>query len=206
MWSRLTLTTNQIYTVNAQCYFFPCSTPGTVTVTDGVTHNVVGTVNVGYSPADTVVNPTTNKIYVANVCGNDATCQSPGTVTVIDGATLQTTTVTVGYAPGFSLHGIAINQTTNTIYVANECSGAGWPTCPPGHGTVTVINGSTLATQSVTAGRKPINLAVDSQTNMIYVANIWHTRWFYLNRDGHQRDHACHADRECRVYRRRRAA
>jgi DNA-binding beta-propeller fold protein YncE len=163
--------TNQIYTVNAQCYTFSCSTQGTVTVTDGVTHNIVGTVNVGYSPADTIVNPTTNKIYVANLCGNDATCQSPGTVTVIDGATLQTATVTVGYAPGFSLHGIAINQTTNTIYVANECLGSGWPSCPPGSGTVTVINGSTLATQSVTAGRTPINLAVNSQTNMIYVAN-----------------------------------
>ncbi len=157
--------TNQIYTVNAQCLFFPCSSPGTVTVTDGNTHNVIGTVNVGYSPADTVVNPTTNKIYVANVCGNDATCQSPGTVTVIDGATLQTKSVTVGYAPGFSLNGVAINQTTNTIYVANQCPGAGWPnSCPAGSGTVTVIDGSTLATQSVTAGRRPINLAVDSQT------------------------------------------
>jgi DNA-binding beta-propeller fold protein YncE len=142
-----------------------------VTVIDGNTNNIVGSVNVGYSPADTVVNPTTNKIYVANVCGNDPTCQSVGTVTVIDGATLHTTTVPVGYAPGFSLHGIAINQTTNTIYVANYCPGGGWPTCPPGLGTVTVINGSTLATQSVTAGRKPVNLAVDSQTNMIYVAN-----------------------------------
>jgi len=164
--------TNQIYAVNGQCYSFPCSTKGTVTVINGNTNTIVGTVNVGYSPAGTAVNPTTNKIYVANVCGNDPTCQSQGTVTVIDGATLQTTTVPVGYAPGFSLHGIAINQTTNTIYVANYCSGAGWPTCPPGNGTVTVINGSTLATQSVAAGRKPINLAVDSQTNMIYVANL----------------------------------
>ncbi len=166
-------TTNHIYTVNAQCLFFPCSSPGTVTVTDGNAHNVIGTVNVGYSPADTVVNRTTNKIYVANVCGNDATCQSPGTVTVIDGATLQTKSVTVGYAPGFSLNGVAINQTTNTIYVANQCPGAGWPnSCPAGSGTVTVIDGSTLATQSVTAGRRPINLAVDSQTNTIYVGNI----------------------------------
>ena len=163
--------TNQIYTVNAQCYSFPCSAQGTVTITDGVTHNIVGTVNVGYSPADTVVNLTTNKIYVANLCGNDPTCQSPGTVTVIDGATLKHHKRADGYAPGFSLHGVAINQTTNTIYVANDCPAAGWPTCPPGLGTVTVINGSTLATQTVTVGRKPINLAVDSQTNMIYVAN-----------------------------------
>ena len=163
--------TNQFYTVNSQCYTFPCSTAGTVTVTDGNTNTVVGTVNVGYSPAGTVVNSATNKIYVANVCGNDSTCMSPGTVTVIDGATLKTTTVTAGYAPGFSIHGVAINQTTNTIYVVNECSGAGWPTCPPGLGTVTVIDGSTLTTQSVTAGRKPIDVAVDSQTNMLYVAN-----------------------------------
>jgi DNA-binding beta-propeller fold protein YncE len=167
----LNTATNRIYVVNGQCYLFPCSTPGTVTVIDGNNNTTVGTVNVGYSPASTAVNTATNKIYVTNLCGNDATCQSPGTVTVIDGATLQTRTVPVGYAPGFSLHGVVVNQTTNTIYVANECPGSGWPTCPPGLGTVTVINGSTLTTQSVTVGRKPIDLAVDSQTNMIYVAN-----------------------------------
>ena len=115
----LNTSTNQIYTVNSQCYSYPCSTKGTVTVTDGVTHNIVGTVNIGYSPGDIVVNPATNTIYVANVCGNDPTCESPGTVTVINGTTLQPTTVTVGYAPGFSIHGIAINQTANTIYVVN---------------------------------------------------------------------------------------
>ena len=198
--------TNQIYTVNAQCELFPCSNRGTVTVIDGITNTTVGTVNVGYSPASTAVNTVTNKIYVANVCGNDATCQSPGTVTVIDGATLKTSTVTVGYAPGFSLHGIAINQTTNTIYVANECPGAGWPTCPPGLGTVTVINGSTLATQSVTAGRKPINVAVDSQTNMIYVANSGTPGGSTSTVTVINGTHAGHAARECRVYRRRRAA
>ncbi len=163
--------TNQIYTINGQCYSYPCSTKGTVTVTDGVTHNIVGTVNIGYSPGDITVNPMTNTIYVANLCGNDSTCQSPGTVTVINGTTLQPTTVTVGYAPGNAIHGIAINQTTNTIYVANYCSGGGWPNCTTCDATVTVINGSTLGTQSVPSGCGTADVGVDAVTNMIYAVN-----------------------------------
>jgi DNA-binding beta-propeller fold protein YncE len=167
--------TNQIYVVNVQCYPLPCSTQGTVTVINGNTNTIVSTVNVGYTPVGLVVNPTTNTIYVANVCGNDPTCQSLGTVTVINGATLQTQTVTVGYAPGFSLHGMAINQTTNTIYIANYCSGGGGPyNCQqPCNGTVTVIDGSTLGTQTVPAGCGPVSVAIDPQTNMIYVANAY---------------------------------
>jgi DNA-binding beta-propeller fold protein YncE len=142
-----------------------------VTVIDGNSNSIVGTVNVGYSPADTVVNPTTNTAYVANVCGNDPTCQSPGTVTVINGATLQTQTVTVGYAPGLNLHGMAVNPVTNQIYVANACAGGGWPNCSTCNSTVTVINGSTLATQSVTAGCATLDVAVNTATNMIYAVN-----------------------------------
>lgn len=168
--------TNLLYVANAQCYTYPCSIQGTVTVIDALTSNTVATVNVGYGPGKIEINSTTNKVYVANVCGNDATCQSPGTVTVIDGATFQTATVNVGYAPGNSTHGMAVNPLTNEIYVANHCVNGGYPTCRActagsPNGTITVINGSTLATQSVTAGCGPSNIAVNTQTNTIYVEN-----------------------------------
>ncbi len=69
----------------------PCPNPGTVTVIDGATNNVLSTVTVGCLPHSLAANPVTNKIYVSNVCGNDPQCLSVGTVTVIDGATNSTT-------------------------------------------------------------------------------------------------------------------
>ncbi len=96
------------------------------------------------------MNSVTNKIYVANACGNDPTCQSPGTVMVIDGNTLATQTVTVGYVPD----DLAVNPVTNKIYVSNFCVGPGYPNncsiCQTGfNGIVTVIDGTTLATQNI---------------------------------------------------------
>ena len=169
--------TNRIFVANGQCDTDPCSTLGTVTVIDGATNNTVGTVNVGYSPGAVVVNPVTNKVYVGNICGNDPTCQSPGTITVIDGATLQTSTVQVGFAPGVSIHSIAVNSITNQIYVANHCLGTGWPGCTicntqNPNGTITAIDGATLATHTVFVGCGPENISVNPQTNTIYVVNL----------------------------------
>ncbi len=159
--------TNKIYVANSLCNTVPCPSPGTVSIIDGVTHTTT-TVNVGISPGAVAVNSTTNKVYVANLCGNDPTCQSQGTVTVIDGATLATTTLTVGYVPG----PIAINSITNKIYVVNECPHAGIPSCNEDTpSTITVIDGATLATQNVSVGWAPAGVAVNSDTNTIYVAN-----------------------------------
>ena len=91
--------TNKTYVVNVSCNKLPCSSPGTVTVIDGVSNNTT-TVDVGVLPYFAAVNSVTNKIYVANSCGNDSNCNSQGTVTVIDGATNNVaTTVNVGYSP-----------------------------------------------------------------------------------------------------------
>ena len=159
--------TNKIYVANTLCTTVPCPGPGTVSVIDGVTHATT-MVNVGVNPGWIEVNSTTNKVYVVNICGNDPTCQSPGTVTVIDGATLTTTTVTVGYLP----HPMAINSVTNKIYVVNECPHAGIPSCSEDTAsTMTVIDGATLATQNVTVGWGPVGVAVNTNTNTIYVAN-----------------------------------
>ena len=61
---------------------------------------------------------------------------------------------------------LAVNSTTNKIYVANECGND--PNCG-GMGTVTVIDGATLATHNVTVGDYPYSVAVNATTNKIYV-------------------------------------
>jgi DNA-binding beta-propeller fold protein YncE len=161
--------TNKIYVVNV-CGSSPSCNgyrgPGTVTVIDGATLSTQ-TVAVGIFSKGVAVDSVTNKIYATSTCGNDSSCQSPGTVTVIDGATLSTQTVTAGYYPKF----VAANSATNKIYVVNGCGDV--PNC---HGvvpgTVTVIDGATLSTQTVAVGDGPNRGAVNPITNKIYVYNI----------------------------------
>ncbi|MGA2372090.1 MAG: YncE family protein, partial [Candidatus Korobacteraceae bacterium] len=149
-------TTNKIYVSNLE---------GTVTVIDGVTFATT-TVVVGDSPYGAAVNPVTNQTYVSNVCGNDPTCQSDGTVTVIDGVTLATTTVVVGAQPG----SVVVNPVTNKIYVLNRCGDQ--PNCVQySSGTVTVIDGVTLSTATVPVGISASSIAVNPQSNKIYVTN-----------------------------------
>jgi len=125
-------------------------------------YTVRGTVDVhaGRGPSAVAVNPKTNKIYVANYRSNN--------VTVIDGATNKTTTVAVGSGPV----AMAVNQVTNKIYVANETSlnAQGAPD-PNGTGYVTVIDGATNKTTQVAAEIQPDAIAVNENTNKIYVAN-----------------------------------
>ncbi len=161
--------TNRTYVTNLQCTAWPCSNPGTVTVINGITNAVVGTVNVGVNPGGIAVNTGSNKIFVTNECGNDVNCQSTGTVTVIDGVTLATTTLTVGYVPVR----LAVDSLRNKIYVVNMCTAAGIVFCPnTTAGTVTVIDGATLSTRNVTVGWQPSDVAVNTSTNKIYVANL----------------------------------
>jgi YVTN family beta-propeller protein len=125
---------------------------------------LIGTVPVGVSPSAIAVNPDTNKTYVTN---GGSWPNNPGnTVTVIDGRTLSTSTVDVGYFPTI----LAVNSVTNKIYVANYCGTS--ETCNgSGPDTVTVIDGTTLSTTTVTVGYGPQGIAINSVTNKIYVAN-----------------------------------
>jgi YVTN family beta-propeller protein len=66
------------------------------------------------------------------------------------------TNVAVGTNP----RAVAVNPATNTIYVANYSDG-----------TVSVVNGLTLATTLVTVGANPIAIAVNPVLNKVYVAN-----------------------------------
>jgi YVTN family beta-propeller protein len=77
-------------------------------------------------------------------------------VTVIDGTTNATTTVPAGASP-FAL---AVNSTTNKIYVVNQVGNS-----------LTEIDGATNATATVAVGSSPTAVAVNPVTNTIYVAN-----------------------------------
>ncbi len=63
---------------------------------------------------------------------------------------------------------VAVNPVTNKIYVANYCGSASYCLSK---GTVTVLDGATNNTITVTVGYYPDALAVNPATNKIYVAN-----------------------------------
>jgi YVTN family beta-propeller protein len=134
------------------------------------------TITVGPDPLGIAVNQVTDTVYVTSLgqfTGN--------TVSVINGATCNAAqqsgcgqtpaTVTVGPAPW----GIAIDQATNTIYVANNNGG-------DGPASLSVINGDTCDSANITGcgqippalpgvGRAPNGIAFDQSTSTVYTAN-----------------------------------
>ena len=136
------------------------------TRTDGCTKQAP-TTNTGSGPSGLDLNPNTKTLYVANQGGNS--------VSVIDAAACNEqqlggcnqTWPTVGI--GTTPFRVAVNKTTNTVYVANF------------NGTLSVINGATCnasvhsscnqAPATTTVGARPNDLAVDELSNTIYVAN-----------------------------------
>ena len=126
------------------------------------------TVNVGQTPGGIAVNTRTDTIYVTGEFSND--------VSVLDGKTCNATTTSgcrqkpVHVLAGAGARGIAVNEVTNTVYVANTAAN-----------TVSVIDGATCnatvhkgcsqkaAVASV--GVSPRRVAVDELTNTIYVTN-----------------------------------
>jgi YVTN family beta-propeller protein len=151
----------------------------TVSVIDGRTcsaRNVSGcrrrpvTINVGETPGGIAVNTRTNTIYVTGEGSHD--------VSVIDGRTCNARTTRgcrrrpVRVAAGAGARGIAVNEATNTIYVANTVAN-----------TVSVIDGTTCnASVNSGCGRQapvapvgvsPRRVAVDEVTNTVYVTNAW---------------------------------
>jgi YVTN family beta-propeller protein len=163
----------------------------TVSVIDGATCNgthhsgcgqTAPTIKVGTGPFGIAVSQRTNTIYVANT-GQLFAGVFGHTVSVINGATcngVQHTgcgqtpaTVTVGPAP----FGTAINQATDTIYVANNNGG-------DGPSTLSVINGATCDGTNTTGcgktppaipgiGRAPNGIAFDHTTQTVYTANFF---------------------------------
>ena len=133
--------TNKIYVAEA----------GLVTVIDGSTRNTIDIPINGVGVA-VGVNQTTNMIYVPEIHG-PMNCQD--CVAVINGATNSLAAeVPVGSYPD----AVAVNPTTNKIYIANT-----------GSNSVTVLDGGTLTTTSISIFSSPTTLAVNPVTNMIYV-------------------------------------
>ena len=126
------------------------------------------TVNVGETPGGVAVDARTNTIYVTGETSND--------VSVIDGKTCNARVQSgcrekpIRVAAGLGARGIAVNQVTHTVYVANTAAN-----------TVSVIDGSACnASVHRGCGRRaavaavgisPRRVAVDERTNTIYVTN-----------------------------------
>jgi DNA-binding beta-propeller fold protein YncE len=140
------------------------------------------TVTVGKGPYALAVDEATDTVYVTN----PGAAASGDTVSVINGATCNAVaqsgctqspaTITVGVGP----LGIAVNPTTNTVYV----TAAGTTVFTTGTDlgdTVSVIKGASCdgtdvsgcgqSPAQVTVGPAPWGIAVDPATNSIFVAN-----------------------------------
>jgi DNA-binding beta-propeller fold protein YncE len=125
-------------------------------------------VNVGETPGGIAVDQRTNTVYVTGEVTND--------VSVIDGRTCSATVTSgcrrhpVHVLAGAGARGIAVNEATDTVYVANTAAN-----------TVSVIDGASCnASVHSGCGRRaavanvglsPRRVAVDELTNTIYVTN-----------------------------------
>lgn len=156
--------TNKIYV--ASCPTTPGAQPGengTVSVIDGGTNSTT-TVLVGICPTAIAVNSVTNKIYVANfgkICLISNSCNNAGRITVIDGMTNSTAEVELPQPNLPHPRGIAVNTTTNKIYVANHYSS-----------NVAAIDGSTNAVTMIPTAGLPYDVAVNLTTNRIYISSF----------------------------------
>ena len=127
------------------------------------------TATVGTGPEGLAVDRATSTVYVANG-GND-------TVSVINATTCNARRSTGCARPAATIHagpgpaGIAVDQATGTIYVANG-----------GGDTVSVINGATCNARrhsgcgqtppTVTVGTSPFGIAVNQATDSVYVTSL----------------------------------
>ena len=168
------------------------SAPSTVSVFNGATCNAADTtscgqaphsVKVGFDATALAINVLTDTIYVASFAQKNSPFGG-NTVSVIDGTTCNATSTTgcakapktIVLGPAFTTPaGVAINQVTDTIYVADLQNGEG-------SGTVSVINGAicnaTITTgcgqtpPTVMVGFGPAAIAFNPVNRTVVVTNI----------------------------------
>jgi DNA-binding beta-propeller fold protein YncE len=136
-----------------------------------------GIIHVGNNTKALAISVKTNTIYAPSLGVPEA---SADTVSVINGATCNGTvhsgcgtiaaTATVGSGP----YGVAVDDVTNTVYVANNQNGFG-------PGTVSIINEATCngthvagcagPFPSIGVGRSPRLVVVDPTTNVVYITD-----------------------------------
>jgi YVTN family beta-propeller protein len=121
-----------------------------VSIINGSTHRVVGTVGAGELPADLVYDPANGLVYVADSGGNE--------VAILNGSTGQEVgTIATWYAPD----GLAYDASNGDLYVANFFSD-----------NVSVINTSgSRIVASIPVGSHPQGVGYDPANRDIYVAN-----------------------------------
>jgi DNA-binding beta-propeller fold protein YncE len=136
------------------------------------------------------VSTATDTIYGPNAGSLASGFTNGDTVSVINGATCNATThsgcghLAATIKAGLNPQGIAVNDRTHTVYVANNALGD----LP---GTVSVINGATCngsdtsgctrRPPTVGVGRSPISIAVDTRTGTIYVTDFSSTAVSVIN-------------------------
>ena len=134
--------------VSNKVYFLNGST---VYVLDGAT-NAITTLSLGsFQSYSVAVNSTTNKAYVSAYGG------AGGEVAVIDGAKQFDLGNLFPSRAGRSHYNIAVNAVTNKIYTSNS------------DGTVTVIDGATNTTTTLTGFAAGGYITINPTTNRIYV-------------------------------------
>ena len=131
------------------------TTSGKIWAIDPSTLGVATGVPVGMSPVALAVDPATSQVYVANSAGGSVSALG------VNGTTFQSgTTIAVAGQPA----AIAANPLTGLVYVASQNGTAA--------GTLSVIDPSTAkVTATVPVGAVPSAVAVDANTNEIFVAN-----------------------------------
>jgi YVTN family beta-propeller protein len=133
---------------------------GTVSVIDGRDDSILTDIKVGLSPSAIDINPDSGRLFVAN--------SDSDSVSVIDGSTNTVmTNISVGDEPLDVVIDPHEKASTSLIFVANSDSD-----------TVSVIEGSTNTVidtinlrNSPNEREEPIDLAVNTITNRLYVAN-----------------------------------
>lgn len=110
--------TNAIYVANSQGCSSSSPYCNSLAIIDGATDSITANIPTGNGAAAVAFDPQTNFIYVANAGNYDS--KQVGSVTVIDAGTNATTTLT---DPNLIYpYRVAVNPTTNKIYVLNELS------------------------------------------------------------------------------------
>jgi len=140
-----------------------------ISVIDGITNEIMDTIKVGKRPRDVAVNGQTNRLYVANILAHDVSAiglelyRARFTLSVIDGHTNAVLShVDVGMNPWV----VEMNERTNRIYVANYDSY-----------NVSVIDGESnevIATIGMGLFRTPGGIAVNEETNRVYITDTFH--------------------------------
>jgi len=134
--------TNVVYVTN--------SNSDSVSVIDGKTDAVLGTVGVGNIPVGISVNTKTNMVYVIN--------SHPGTVSVINGTT---NTVSDTLDLRTITYGVSVNPVLNMVYIIDPYTPA-----------VNFVDGNTnKIMDTVKVEGSPQRIAVNPVTNMIYVTD-----------------------------------